>query len=50
MSQIVNANEEYERARKRGQKEFALRRARGESGSWGMLCGAIPRLAIRNGR
>ena len=32
MSQNVNANEEYERARKRGQKEFALRRARGESG------------------
>ena len=32
MSQNINANEEYERARKRGQKEFALRRARGESG------------------
>jgi basic membrane lipoprotein Med (substrate-binding protein (PBP1-ABC) superfamily) len=32
MSQIINANEEYDRARKRGLKEFALRRARGESG------------------
>ena len=32
MSQIINANEEYERARKRGLKEFTLRRARGESG------------------
>ena len=32
MSQIINANEEYERARKRGIKEFTLRRARGESG------------------
>ncbi len=32
MSQNLNANEEYDRARKRGQKEFALRRARGESG------------------
>ena len=28
----TNANEEYDRARKRGQKEFALRRSRGESG------------------
>ena len=32
MSQTINANEEYDRARKRGLKEFALRRARGESG------------------
>ena len=32
MSQNINANEEYDRARKRGLKEFALRRARGESG------------------
>jgi len=32
MSQNTNANEEYDRARKRGLKEFALRRARGESG------------------
>jgi len=32
MSQNTNANEEYDRARKRGQKEFSMRRARGESG------------------
>ena len=32
MSVNTNANEEYDRARKRGLKEFALRRARGESG------------------
>ena len=32
MSTNTNANEEYDRARKRGLKEFALRRARGESG------------------
>jgi hypothetical protein len=32
MSPANNANEEYDRARKRALKEFALRRARGESG------------------
>ncbi len=32
MSQNTNANEEYDRARKRGLKEFSLRRSRGESG------------------
>ena len=32
MSPVNNANEEYDRARKRALKEFALRRARGESG------------------
>ncbi len=32
MSSVINANEEYDRARKRGLKEFAARRARGESG------------------
>ena len=32
MSVNTNANEEYDRARKRGLKDFALRRARGESG------------------
>ncbi len=32
MSPSGKGNEEYDRARKRGQKEFALRRARGESG------------------
>jgi len=32
MSPVNNANEEYDRARKRALREFALRRARGESG------------------